>query len=1282
MTTGPAHALPLAPLQRGLYFHTAYDAAGQDIYTTQLTLDLDGPLHAARLREACQALLRRHDGLRAGFRSAASGEPEQFIAAEPPLDWRESDLTRLPPADRDEAAARLVGEERARRFDLARPPLIRFLLLRLGDRTWRFTLTNLHIILDGWSTSLLVDELFRLYASRVLPPAPSYTSYLEWLSVTGTEEARQVWAEALAGIDGPTLVAPSAAGRAATVPERVLRTLPAPTTAALTGAARDCGVTLNTVVMVVWALVLGQLTGRDDVLFGMTVSGRTADVEGVESLVGLLVNTLPARVAARPEEPLADLLERVQDEQIDLFDSHHIGLPEIHSRIGRKVLFDTTTAFDNYPAGGQETGTSPGEGPTIVAADGFDATHYPLSVVCTPGDELRVRLDFQPALVPREQAERIGDWVLRLLTRIADDPHRSVDSLTDGVFLTERERRRILVDWNDTAGPLPATTLPDMIEEQAARTPHAPAVVQGPNTATYAELDGRANQLARLLLAAGAGPESAVALLLPRTADALVAMVAVLRTGAAYLPLDPRQPSARLAGILDTAHPRLVVTDTTTRAALPAGPTRITLDDPATVRDLAARDPARVADAERGGPVLARHPAYVIHTSGTTGSPNGVVVEHAAVANLIGAYAAQFGAGSVDRVLAATSFGFDAHLLDTLLPLALGGCLELVDDLLALADRGGLRGGLLTSVPSALAALLPALTGEPALRRVHLGGEPLPGALLEELARRIPGCAVANLYGPTETTVYSLAWRTEDGLSQGDPPIGRPVRNTRAYVLDRRLRPVPVGVGGELYLAGAGLARGYLHRPALTARRFVACPFGPPGERMYRTGDRARYRADGALEFLGRVDDQVKVRGHRVEPADIEAALLRHDLVAQAAVTVREDRSGDRRLVAHVVPVRPGPTLDEQELRRHLRTLLPDYLVPSAVVRLDRLPLTPHGKLDRAALPAPPAPARSASAPLDPREEILSQLFAETLGVPCPDPVDSFFDLGGDSLLATRLVGRIRAVTGTDLSVRTLYEAPTVTTLARRLGTEHPDAGLGPLLPLRQGPHPAPLFCVHAASGLAWPYARLLPHLAPGLPVYGLQTPGLTDPDAGPYKPDDLVRAHVESLRSVQRHGPYRLLGWSLGGHLAHAIAARLVEQGEDVTLLALLDSEVPADASGLPGTDALVSHALHTLGFDTAGNPPGALAALGERVVAGVRTAAASAAEILRGGPPRVLGGGTGAVFFRATAEAGGGADPALWQPYCTGPITAYAVGCGHHQMLDPAPLARIAAVLGPELT
>ncbi|KKZ75270.1 hypothetical protein VO63_03555 [Streptomyces showdoensis] len=1269
-----------APLQQGLFFHTAFDSDGQDVYTTQLALDFVGPLDPVLLREVCQALLDRHDSLRSGFRTDASGAPVRFVPSRVPLEWRTADLGGTAPEGREAEAARLLDEERRRRFDTARPPLVRFLLIRLGGTRWRFALTNHHIILDGWSTSILLDELFRLYdagagaaAERVLPAAPSYGSYLEWLGEVDPEWSLEAWAEALSGIEGPTLVAPRARGAGTVVPERVVRALPAGHTAALTERAREAGVTLGTVMQVAWGLVLRQLTGQGDVLFGMTVSGRAADVDGVESMVGLLINTVPARVRTDPRDTLLDLLERVQDEQLDLMEHHHVGLTEIQQQAGFGALFDTTAVFDNYPMG---SGRRRLGAALLVDVTGFDATHYPLSLICTPAEELGVRLDFRPDLLGRATVEGIAERLVRILEAIADDPHQPVAGLP---ALSDDERRRVLEEWNATARPVAPVTLPALIEARSAGIPDRPAVSHRGRELGYGELGRRANRLARVLLAEGAGPGTLVALALPRTADLVVALLAVLKAGAAYVPVDVRYPADRVARMLGDARPRLAVVTGATRDVLPEGTAALVLDDPAVVRRVVEQGDADLVDADRPEPLLPRHPAYVIYTSGTTGVPKGVVVEHANAVNFVATVEDHFGAEGMARVLASTSLSFDVSVFEIVATLALGGRLELVDDLFALLDRDGWEGSLVSGVPSAVASLLAGGAFAVSAPHVVLGGEAVPHGLLRELRERVPGCAVTNIYGPTEATTYSTWWRGGPEDADGDPPIGRPVPNARVYVLDPWLRPVPVGRPGELYIAGAGVTRGYLNRPALTSERFVACPFGEPGGRMYRTGDRVRWRADGQLEYLGRLDGQVKVRGFRIELGDVAAALLRHEDVAQAVAVVREDRPGDRRLVAYAVPGASGTPLDGAELRRFARDVLPDHMVPSAVVSLERLPLMPNGKLDRSALPAPTYRTAARRGAARAHEEPLCALFAEVLGVDRVGPDDGFFDLGGHSLLATQLVSRVRAVLGTELSVRALFEAPTPAALARRLDGEGGGSGLDVLLPLRTGGRLRPLFAVHAASGLAWPYARLLPHLDPDVPLYGLQAPSLADPEGGARKPEELVREYARRIRELRPEGPYRLLGWSVGGTLAYGVAAELVESGHAVEFVALLDS-YPAPEEGLPGWEETHRHVAGSAGFAADGTPPEQIALLGERAVAGARLAVRSAVDALRTAPVRTRG--VDVLHFRAAAEGTEGAgvpvaDPEAWRAYGGGRLTAVDLACGHYEMLDPVPLARIGAVL-----
>ncbi|MEV4617058.1 amino acid adenylation domain-containing protein, partial [Kitasatospora sp. NPDC049258] len=643
-------------------------------------------------------------------------------------------------------------------------------------------------------------------------------------------------------------------------------------------------------------------------------------------------------------------------------------------------------------------------------------------------------VEFATDLFDRASVETLLARLARLLDAVLADPELPFG---EAELLTAEERYELLVTRNDTALAVPPGTVPELFEAQVRRTPDAVAVVCDGEELTYAELDARANRLARLLIDRGARPEDFVALSLPRSAGMLVAVLAVLKSGAAYLPVDPNYPADRIAYMLADARPTLAVTVAATAAVAGAVPL-VVLDDPATEALLAARPGAAPTRGDRPAELLPEHPAYVIYTSGSTGRPKGVVVAHRNVAGLAAWAAAELGPERLSHVLAATSLNFDVSVFEMFGPLLSGGRIEIVRDVLALLEGGregtgdGARwsGSLLSGVPSALAHLVGQGRLELDTRMVALAGEGLSAHTLDAIRAAAPGATVANVYGPTETTVYATAWYT-DTAAEAAPPIGRPIANTRVYVLDQGLRPVPAGVRGELFVAGAGLARGYLNRPDLTADRFLPDPFGGPGTRMYRTGDVVRWTPDGRLDYLGRSDSQVKVRGFRIELGEIEAVLTGYDGVAQAAVLVREDQPGDQRLVAYLVA---EPQVRSAALREHAAAALPEYMVPAAFVLLDALPLNPNGKLDRRALPAPDfAAAAAGRAPRTGTERVLCALFAEVLGVERVGIDDGFFALGGHSLLVTRLVSRIRTELGVEAPIRALFDAPTVAGLAERL---------------------------------------------------------------------------------------------------------------------------------------------------------------------------------------------------------------------------------------------------------
>ncbi|MEU4999879.1 amino acid adenylation domain-containing protein, partial [Streptomyces sp. NPDC021622] len=886
-------------------------------------------------------------------------------------------------------------------------------------------------------------------------------------------------------------------------------------------------------------------------------------------------------------------------------------------------------------------------------------------------------------------------------------PNQPINTIN---ILTPTEQHQLTTHWNNTDKPIPNATLPGLFEQQASRTPDTTALVFEGLELTYRELNERANQLARSLVARGAGPEQRIALAIPRSAEMVIAILAVLKSGAAYVPIDPDYPTDRIRHMLTDATPACTITTRDIAATLPPDPAHILLDD-TTVRDtLAAHSTNNITDTERTSPLLPTHPAYVIYTSGSTGTPKGVMTVHRGVVNYLGYLADEARLDANDVVLNLASMSFDASVRDIFGPLTVGGRVVVVPPHKA-KDPGALLQVIqeqrvtaaLSLVPSMVNALSESadtdfgtLDGE--LRIGLVSGEPLTWAHVKNAAKLNTSWRLVNQYGPTEATMTSTFQRVDGEVRGADGiPVGGPVDNARCYVLDASLSPVPAGVPGELYIAGAGLARGYFNRPDMTAERFVASPFGEPGTRMYRTGDLVRWRADGRLEFIGRADNQVKIRGIRVEPGEIEAALARHESVAQAAVVAREDQPGRPQLVGYVTPA-PDATengsIEGAELRRLVSALLPDYMVPEAVLVLDAMPLTPNGKLDRRALPAPDFTAMASSrGPRTAHEEVLCGLFAELLGLDRVGIDDSFFDLGGHSLLATRLISRVRATLGVELEIRTLFEAPTVIGLASRLGVDDPGAALGVLLPLRPGGSRRPLFCVHPASGLAWTYAGLLEPLDKDQPVYGLQARGINEPGHTPGSLDEIARDYVEHLRSVQPTGPYQLLGWSLGGRIAHRMAVRLQEAGERVTRLVLLDAwpmepgrtfdvddhemvDVllraigvdPSPMAGSPGDFGLLRQVLREANHPVAGVDEGRLESLFRAIHAHlVADRASPTAGVFAGD----------VEFFTAAQGRADGAPTAAeaWRPFVTGEVRDHLVDCHHNDIGNPPWLARVAA-------
>ncbi|HEY6788907.1 MAG TPA: amino acid adenylation domain-containing protein, partial [Trebonia sp.] len=1021
---GLADAWPLSPLQAGLLFQSLVDPESGS-YVVQVRLDLDGEVDAARLQSAARALVERHPQLAVVVVTDGLDRPVQVVRPGVPAPWRELDLSGEPDA---RAEAELHADAH-HGFDFSARPLLRFLLVRRGDGRHVLALTSHHLVCDGWSLPVLLADLTALYAGAPLPEARSYARYLEWLARQDRATAAQAWRAYLAGVPGPTLLAGPARG--GVIRRALAAEVAGPDLARLSAWVRTQGLTLGSVVEGAWALAVADVTGTTDVVFGATVSGRPAELDGVEHMVGLFINTVPRRARLRPGSPLADLLATMQRDRARLLAHEHLGLPEILRTAGGGELFDSLVVVENYPPGPAGPGGDAGPGGLRVAGVTVtEATHYPLTLSAEPGlagsgGPLRLRLAYDGARVPDSTARALLDRVTEVLAsapRLAGTTLRQLPRAAAAAGSGARgEHQRV-----------PWPTVLAAFEEQARRHPGAVAVASADQRLSYRDLAARAATLASHLARHGVGPGSVVAIPADRSPELIVAMLATWRAGGAFLPLDGRQPAARRAAILSDARPALILTAEEVRAASAAA------QAPATA--VPARPPA-------GPPAHGAAAAYVLYTSGSTGTPKGVVVGHAALASHMAWMAGSYPVAAGDVVLCRTSPAFDAAQWEIWLPLVSGAAVHLAPDeatrdlaaLAAVIESSGATVVQLTpSLLRALAEEVPARPGD--VRLLAAGGEALPRELACRVARqwRVP---VVNLYGPTETTIqvthHQLTPSGEAGTEQDDTaaatvPLGDPVWNTQLHVLDQWLRPVPAGVAGELYIGGVALARGYLGRGALTAQRFVASPFGPVGERLYRTGDLVRRAAGGELEFLGRADGQVKLRGYRVEPGEAQAALAGLPGVAAAAVVVRDGPAGGSYLAGFVVP-RPGAPFDPVALRAALAQRLPEYLVPSTLTRLAALPVTGNGKLDRRALPAPgPAGEPGAAghrAPATTAERMLCELFAQVLNADRAGPDDSFFALGGDSISVMLLASRARRA-GLPITPRDVFEHPTPAALA------------------------------------------------------------------------------------------------------------------------------------------------------------------------------------------------------------------------------------------------------------
>ncbi|MDE3155809.1 MAG: amino acid adenylation domain-containing protein [Acidobacteriota bacterium] len=1046
----------LSPLQQGLLFHAVRDTAG-GAYLEQLSLVLRGPLDRRAFEETWRQLMARHAVLRSAFLWDDLEKPAQLVLRQVPVPLDVLDWSDLPAGDQPARLDAFLAGDRARGYALDRAPLMRLTLVRLDDDRHLLVWSHHHLLLDGWSTALLLQEALAIYGSIVegrptaLEAPRPYRDFITWVRRQDAAAAEAYWRRALADLDGPTpvpLATPAGTRDAAPIFDEQRMDLSPEDTQAFHATCRRERLTPGTVLQGAWSILLGRLTGRRTVVSGTTVSGRPAGLPGADRMVGLLINSLPVRADPEMDRPAAAWLRDFQQQLADMRQFEAVPLTRIQqwsSMPAGAPLFETLVVFENYPAPAGGAGGASGLRVEDVRA--YERTHYPLTLVSAPGDTLPLRLLHDRTRVSAPAARRLLSALRELLRSFVADAGRPAGDLN---LLTGADRRE-LDAWNRAVpeapdgGPVTAA-----IAAHAAAAGDTPAVRSDDEVLSYRALDVRANRLAHFLQRTGVGVEDRVGICMDRTPALIVSLLATLKAGAAYVPLDPSYPADRLALMAADAKVRLVLADRANRTTLDAAglsgvPIHLLEEEAAAIEAM----PAAAPDVSIDPDTL----AYVIYTSGSTGRPKGVAVSHRNLMNLVGWHGRAFGLTSADRCTLAASFGFDASVWETWPALAAGATLDLVPaglllDPPALRDRLVERAITVSFVPTPVTEQLLALDWprDAALRLLLTGGD----RLTHFASDRLPFTLVNN-YGPTEHTVVATSGpvgTTADETRM--PDIGRPIAGTRAYVLDARLNPLPPGADGELFLSGPSVARGYQDAPDQTAERFLPDPFTTvPGTRMYRTGDRVRLLSDGRMAFVGRTDDQIKLRGFRIEPAEIEAVLAAHPAVREAAVLLREDRPGHPRLVAYVA--QHDDSVPFASLEAFLGSRLPEYMVPRVWVALHTFPMTPNGKIDRRALPVPEAPAAADATPgawVDAFEELLAGIWQDLLSLDVPpSPEDDFFASGGHSLLALRLVTAIRRTWALDVPLTVLFERSSLRRMAAAIRERSQAAASAPLAP-------------------------------------------------------------------------------------------------------------------------------------------------------------------------------------------------------------------------------------------
>jgi L-serine---[L-seryl-carrier protein] ligase len=1311
-------SFPLTTAQRGLWFSQKI-TPGANMNIAE-AVEIRGVIERDTFQRALRQLVAEAEQLRVQV-IEVDALPRQIVCATYTAEFPYLDMTREP--DPRAAIEAWMVEELARPVDLARDPLWVSALLKAGEDHYFWYHRAHHIVCDGYGGGMVARRLADLYTAFAEGRVPAANQFCTVAEAVAAEKRyrdsrhfqrdRDYWHQRLAQM--PEAVTLSRNPRRNGLSSKLLRStghLPADTARELATLAKSFGVSVPQVLIGLLAAYYQRATGASDLVFGMPVSGRLS--VALRSSVGVCANMVPIRVLFTPEMTAAELFAQVSRLVMQSLRHQQYRYEDLRRDLGL-VGQDQNIAWLGINIEPFDYRLSFAGAATILHNLSNSSTEDLMVFVYDRGTDagLRFDLDANPLLYTKAELDEHRRRLTYLIEQVLRKPGTPLQQLD---IIGDEERRRLLFEWNNTAAPVPDATLPGLVARWAAETPEAPAVVFGETVVSYSQLHERSVRHAGQLVARGVKQGDIVAVMLPRSEQLVVALLAIARTGAAYLPLDLDSPPERMALVLDEAKPVVILAEGQMPAGLGHG--RFTLLAPA---DLDAPLNTITEELDLSRP---EDRAYVLYTSGSTGRPKGVEITHRNLGNFLRGMQLQLKPSAQDRFLAVTTVTFDIAGLELFLPLTAGACVviasgEAVHNPPSLIDL--IRRSAVTHIqatPSVWRILL--ASSETKLDGVHalVGGE----ALSAELAARLKGMAarVTHFYGPTETTIWSTVF--ELGATGGAaPPIGRPILNTQVYVLDENRQLVPTGTTGELYIGGVGVAKGYLNQPQLTKERFVPDPFADDGSRMFRTGDLARWSDEGLLEFMGRTDDQVKINGHRIEPGEIESVLSQYATIAMAAVRAHGESDGTASLAGYLVP-RTGAHADIEAVRTFLATRLPSYMIPSSFTVLDAMPLTPNGKLDRKALPIPQRVRGNADAePVSPTERRVAKLWQQVLRVERVGLNDNFFELGGDSLSAAEMAAIFPTWFGMELALGSLFETPTVGGLARRvdrLTSEHADP-LDVLLPLRhvRKTGQRPLFCIHPVIGFSMGFSSLLRHLDPTMPVYGLQSRGLRGEVSLPNSIEEIASDYWEQIRRIQPEGPYRLVGRSMGGLIAHCIAEQMQAGGHRVELLGMIDSLLftSADAKRLPTEAEEVRAALNFLnvdlphesmprtlmqlnGFllnaDNVRSIPAAQAAaklvkvIGKENPAFLEQLSAvmlNNVRLARQFMPRKVG--VDVLYFHATEMRGnleGIVDrrPSAWWPFVGGEFEVHELACHHEAVLDPIPAAHIGRILQQRLS